>query len=144
MLAASKAASGRRRSWWALAVVGVLAIVGVIVAQTEKPKVLRINVPAEPQTIAVVKSGTACVSANDESKPVGSAYSVSWQAGSGVSFHVIFPGKSPSHGGEKYFDRNNYNIPQLKAPVNGVAEAFEYVISVDGGSTCDPHVIIVQ
>ena len=136
-----------RRGWSAVAIVGaLLAIVGLIVAQTKKPKALVETFPTGPQTITVLSSNpnNLCVSVDDDSKPVGSAYTITWQPGPGVTnFHIIFPRKSPDQRGKKYFDQTNNGITALNKPANGVVEAFEYAISVDGGATCDPHVIVV-
>jgi hypothetical protein len=129
-----------RQALLATAVVGALSLVGGIVAQTKKS--VTITISTTP-TVNVSQSAQ-CVDV--DSVAGAPTDTLTWQIASGASgvtnFHIIFPKKSPFQNGQRYFDKD-HSTGTLNNPQNGVAEAFEYVISVDGGKTCDPHVIII-
>ena len=91
-----------RRGWFMVAIAGVLALVGVIIAQTKKTNLVAVN-----QVITVDATAT-CVDL--QSRPAytnGSNVNdtVEWKpkAGSGVTqFHIIFIGNSPSASRKNY------------------------------------------
>jgi len=131
------------RTLLAAPLVGALLLIGVIVAQTNKSRPLTIKLPPPPQVINVDAS-SACV--DIDQKPAASTDTVEWHIDSSATsvsdFHIIFTKKSPAMSKRRYFDKNNYKTGPLVKPANN-AESFEYVISVDGGCTCDPHVIVI-
>jgi hypothetical protein len=133
-----------RKVLLAVALVGALSLVGGIVAQTNKSKSVTIMIPTGTQTIQV-DSSDSCVDEDSQTGTKGDT--VVWQINSTATtvsnFHIIFSKKSPFTGDQRYFDKTNNSSTVLKGAKNGLAEAFEYVITVDGGKTCDPHVIII-
>lgn len=129
-----------RQALLAVTLLGALSLGGGIVAQTKKS----VTITLTTTEVVNVDQSAQCV--DDDSAPALPSGTVQWQiasTASGVSnFHIIFTKKSPFQNDQRYFDKNLYQSGPVKSPVNGKAEDFEYVISVDGGKTCDPHVII--
>jgi hypothetical protein len=127
----------------AIVFVGVLSLVCGIVAQTRKRSVT-LTLQSSPQVIKV-DSSSACVDINYKSGLPKDT--VEWRidpnATSVTDFHVIFLTKSPFQNNERYFDKHRYKSSPLNPPSTGLVEDFEYIISVDGGQTCDPHVIVI-
>jgi hypothetical protein len=140
-----------RRGWLVVLIAGVLAIVGVIVAQTKKTESAKPNVVAVNRVITVDTTGN-CVdmqSAPAHTNGTNVNDTVEWvpKLGSRITdFHIIFIGKSPSAGTERHFSMNNKQFTVIANPAND-AEDFPYAISVDaaaGHTSCDPHVIIIK
>jgi hypothetical protein len=124
--------------------VGALSLVCGIVAQTKKSRSVTLTLHSSPQIIKV-DSSNACVDVYSKSGLPKDT--VEWRidpsSTSVTDFHVIFLTKSPFQNHERYFDKHRYKSSPLNPPSVGLAEDFEYIISVDGGQTCDPHVIVI-
>ena len=131
-----------RRVVLAVALVGTLSLVGVIYSQTRKSKSDTITVTTGNHQINVDGTPT-CVDVDSQIGNVGETISWKINASGVTNFHVIFPKDSPFSNGQNYFDNTNSSSQALNPPKNGLAQAYEYVISVDGGKTCDPHVIVI-
>jgi hypothetical protein len=131
----------RWRTILGAAVMGVLTIVIASASQIQQGSSVTV-VMTSP--IIKVNAGPNCTSL--KSAVLKSGMTVSWELGAGVTdFHAIFP-QSPFTTGKTYFDKNS-RPPDLvlKDPENGEdAEDFKFVIAVDGGHTCDPHVIVIK
>jgi hypothetical protein len=129
-----------RKVLLAVALVGALSFVGGIVAQTKKS--VTIEVSAAP--IVNVNQSSQCVDV--VTIPVAKGDTLTWKIASGASsvtnFHIFFLKTSPFLTGQRYVDKD-HSSGTLRDPQNGVVEDIEYVVSVDGGATCDPHVIII-
>jgi hypothetical protein len=68
---------------------------------------------------------------------------VEWQPASGVqTFKIHFDGK-PFEDDKQDFDENNRQSKGLKPGTTGDYDVYKYSITVNGSTTCDPHVIII-
>ncbi len=64
------------------------------------------------------------------------------KAGQTISnWHIIFP-ESPFTNQQVYFDKDSKPVTIDLPDEDGVD--FKYLIAVDGGAPCDPHVIVVK
>jgi hypothetical protein len=137
-----------RRVFVTLLLAGGLTLVGALVAQIRKSESVTVVLPAGPHNIEVNDSAS-CTKVKSESGLPGET--VAWYVKHGANitnFHIIFPVSPfvpipPSTVGQTYFDKNSR--PATLAPLTPgeTATDFQYDIVVDGGSTCDPHVIVI-
>lgn len=138
-----------RRGRCVMVMVGILAVVGIVMGQTEKVKTVIIRQTIAPQVITVDGS-QSCVDNDDQAAYTDGTNSdtVQWNKGTNVaSFQIIFPKKSPSQNRERFFDSSSGPFTAIKNPKHD-AQVFDYVIAVDltDGThvACDPHVIVVK
>ncbi len=137
------------RGWCVMAIVGMLAVVGIVMGQTQKVETVVIRHTLGPQAITVNDS-QSCVDNDDQPAYTNGSDSdtVQWNKGPRVAgFQIIFPRKSPSGNGERFFDSSSKPFKATTKPKKD-AEVFEYVIAVDLANgthfACDPHVIVVK
>jgi hypothetical protein len=127
---------------------GGLTLVGALVAQTRKSESVTVTLPAGPHDIEVNDSAK-CTKVKNESGIPGET--VTWHIKSGTNitnFHIIFPVSPfkpvpPSTVGQTYFDKSSLPATLDVLASGETATDFQYDIAVDGGSTCDPHVIVI-
>ncbi len=127
-----------RRGWLVLGVLG--AVVGAAVAaDVEGPKKVELLLTSN---VIDVTNGGKCTKL--KSAVLKSGTPLKWSLGSGVTdFHAVFP-VTPFTSGRTYVDSHTVASDLVLLTPDEEAQDFKFVIAVDGGSTCDPHVIIIK
>jgi hypothetical protein len=128
-----------QRTLLAISLFGALVIGAAITAQTRKMTSVTIELQTGKHVINV-DSSTACVDL--EILPAVPGDTVDFVSSSGNDFHVIFY-ISPFANLQTYFDKAHHQSGPIAVP-SGVLQDFKYVITVDGGKVCDPHVIVIH
>ena len=130
-----------RRAWLVVALVGAPMMAGLTIGQMKKTKLDLVKLTSAQHHIEVNLT-PKCTKTKSEVAIPGD--SVDWVVKNGdtiKNFHIIFP-VSPFTNGQTYFEEG-YASVTVASPDESGAD-FEYVIAVDGGRTCDPHVIVVK
>ncbi len=135
-----------RRAIWAMPIVGALALAGVVVAQKEQSKLIRVRT-ASPPIIYVLASDKKCTKPKSLLASATDTVQFQYDYKKVSNFHIIFP-ESPFTTGLTYFDKDAdpKDLVLIKPDEDG--QDFKFIIEVDSAdgshSTCDPHVIVVK
>jgi hypothetical protein len=130
-----------RRALLGLSLVAALVLTGLTVGQMKKTKLEAVKLTSTAHHIEVNLSPKCTKNKSEVAIP---GDTVDWVGKSGetiTNFHIIFP-VSPFTNQQTYFEKGN-PVVTIDTPDESGAD-FEYVIAVDGGSTCDPHVIVIK